>query len=178
MSQRVAALALLLLLPLQACEPARPPVSEQGRQVCLREAVSQTGTVSAAARLFQQCLATIDQRLQSQKSAQLREERERAAATPPPPEQVTPAARYFFCLANRDAIREANDRLTFAIGSWMAASATRTPEDAVYQETRARYEETYAAFEKAIPPEMRGGLPLLPDAADAFRNCRREDFFP
>jgi hypothetical protein len=177
MRQLDAALALLLL-QLQACQPSRPPVSEQGRQVCRQEAAAQAGTVTAAARLFQQCLTTIDQRLQSQKSAQLREEQERAAATPPSPEPVSPAARYFFCLANRDAIREANDRLTFALGPWMAASATRSPEDPVYQETLERYVEAYAAFEKAIPTEMRGGLPLVPEAARLFRNCRREDFFP
>jgi hypothetical protein len=175
---RQLAAALTLLLPLQACQAPRPPVSEQGRQVCRQEAAAQAGTVSAAARHFHRCLPTIDQRLQEQKAAQQREEQQRAADAPPPPEPVTPAARYFFCLANRDAIREANDRLTFALGPWMAASTSLTPEDPVYQESRARYEEAYAAFEKAIPPEMRGGLPLVPDAASLFRNCRREDFFP
>jgi hypothetical protein len=175
---RLAASLALLLLPLLGCQPSKPPVSEQGRQVCRQEAAAQAGTVSAVARLFQQCLETIDRRLQTQKATQLREEQEKAAAAPPPPVPVSPAGRYFFCTANREAIREANDRLTFALGPWMAASATRIPDDPIYQETRARYEEAYAAFEKAIPPEMRGDLPLVPDAATLFRNCRREDFFP
>ncbi len=173
---RRAVAAAFLALPLLGCQPSPPRVSDQGREVCLQEAAARSGTASAAGRRFSECMKTIDSRLEQEKAQSLRQSQ--ASSPAPAATDASPTSRYFHCISNRTAIRAANDRVSAALGPWMAASRSRTPDDPIYQQARARYEQAYAALEKEIPPSMRGGLPLIPDAARIFRRCDRTDFFP
>ncbi|MCP9820382.1 hypothetical protein KBZ18_12895 [Synechococcus sp. Cruz-9H2] len=59
----------------------------------------------------------------------------------------------------------------------MYANANQKPGDPEYEQAKRDYEQAYSNLEILIPPEMRAGLPLLPDAARLFSTCESKDFF-
>lgn len=133
-------------------------------------------TTSAARERRVRCLQTIDQRLADERNPQQQPREETAAS-----EAVgSPSAssRYVYCLAKRDAIHSAYNAFNGARGRWEATKIRRNSDDPRYQQALADYQLKLDDLEQLVPEEMRGSMPLIPNAAHLFSTCNREDFFP
>lgn len=171
------ALVLTLALGLSGCGRREPrglaAVTEQGQRLCRERLADQSPNTTAmqSHRAFIDCLRTIEQERRVAPPA--------AAPVEPPPAPVPVASgeeRYLFCRLNSDAIAAVYDTYTVASARWAAADSAYPDDDPRYQEARQAHAEAVEAVDRLIPPPMRGGLPLLPDALTQLRRCERQSF--
>lgn len=170
-------LAALLITLQHGCQQSAPKVTGQGRDICRQEAAAIGLSNATAERRQNECLRTIDQRLNQERA-----EKERIAERTAEPEAIpppkSPADKYVYCITHQQEVRAANDRVSTTLGPWMFAYANQKPGNPEYEKAKRDYEQAYSNLEKLIPAEMRVGLPLLPSAAQLFSTCERKDFFP
>lgn len=168
------ALAVLLGLGLSACSPRAPQglaaVSEQGQRLCRERLADQSPNTTAieSRQAYIACLRTIERERQALPPA--------AAPVPAPAPPASAEERYLFCRFHSEAIAAVYDAYTRASGRWAAADSAYANDDPRYLEARQDHAEAVAAAERLIPPAMRGGLPLLPDALTQLRRCDRQSF--
>ena len=164
-------LSLLGLLLVSGCTQAAPParkVSRESRELC-RERAAQASTISAAQAQFRDCLKTV--------------EAERVAVRPSPPPPVEPPSaiptdRYLHCLmVQREVIATEKRRLQVK-SRWIVASSSLPSDDPDFIAAKRAYEKVISDFERLIPPEVRSGAPLLPDAVRTFQRCDRAELRP
>jgi hypothetical protein len=159
-----------------AQRPTSPPVSARGREVCRLES-SQALTISDASKRFSLCLRTIDQRLATE-AEQERLRTAEAEAAQRNTRLPTAAERYQHCFFHHEEIEQAY-RDHFALqGPVSALERDLGPDHPRTLAARQAQQAAYQRLESLLPPEMRGGLPLVPDAAELFQRCNRADFFP
>ncbi|MCS5700659.1 hypothetical protein NZK32_16580 [Cyanobium sp. FGCU-52] len=168
-------LFLVLLVVAGGCvtDAGRAPnaVSDRGERICReRQADLPPGTTAMKARgVYVECLRTIDREMAS-----------RAAATSPdttePVRLASAEQRYLHCRLRSEEIAKAYDAYTRSTSLWAYADSVYPDDDPRYQTARQAHRQAVAEVERLIPPAMRGGEPLFPDALNRFRRCEREAF--
>lgn len=172
---RVMTLPLLGLL-LVACTPRppeRPRVSDEGVRACQVE-VDATAAPQRRQAALQACFLTIDQRLAQLK----REEQQRLAppVVPPGPRPPTAEERYAFCVFHQQEVQQAERARQRGLAPWLMLAGSPDPTAPDVVAARQSYEQALAELDRLIPEDMRGGLPLEPDAIRVFSRCERSDF--
>lgn len=168
------------LLAMGGCarQSPSPPVSERGREACRLEA-SQALTITEASRRFSLCLRTIDQRLATEAEQERRRAAEAAAETASRTRRLpTPAERYQYCFFHREEIARAYSEHFALQGPASALERDLGPDHPRTLAARQAQQAAYERLAALLPEEMRGGLPLVPDAAELFQRCDRADFLP
>lgn len=179
--RRQAALgALLLAILLGGCGgPRRDPslaLSLRAQRLC-RERMAELPPGSSprqAGLSFARCLRSVDQQPPT------------PPATPAPSGDAvsrTPAAgeagvsaeeRYLHCRMHSEAIAAA--AAAYDRARWTLLNSTADPDSPQRQQAQADVDRALEALGREIPPEMRGGQDLVPDALHQFLGCERSRF--
>lgn len=175
---------LACALLLGACASAeRRPLSAEGKKLCLeRVAQAEPGTPLDAKRtLYRACLKTIEAERAQTAAAGARDilqaQQGQAAATRA--EQAgwaTNSDRLVHCRLYQQPIIAAERERLRALAPVMAISRQYGVNSPQAQEANAAYQQRVGELERLIPPAMRQGKPLLPDAVQAFMRCNAADF--
>jgi hypothetical protein len=175
--QLIAFLPLGLLL--QACGGEPVVISERQRAVCRLEA-EQGATTKEAAHRNAACLKKAietEKGLSETPSSAALISKPQAAQAPQPGPQATPAPvnRYAYCVLHReDVIATASD-LTSASKLWMVAPSRYAHDSYGYREAKRNYELALAKLDRLLPPEVRQGMDLIPQAVQAFSRCDKDE---
>ncbi|MFM7268435.1 MAG: hypothetical protein ACKOZT_07595 [Cyanobium sp.] len=178
-----ALLILALVLPLGSCRGAseRNPgeaLSLRTQRIC-RERMAELparSTQRQSRLAYGRCLRSPSTALPSVAGAAQGSGESAApeASTPPPPLPASAEERYLFCRLNSEAINAAittYHQARFALLN--SGAAPGSPERSQAEEA---LQEATEALEEAIPPRMRAGQALLPDAVQQFSSCERSRF--
>jgi hypothetical protein len=65
--------------------------------------------------------------------------------------------------------------LTSASKLWAVAPSRFAPDSYDYREAKRNFEQALANLETLLPPEVRRGMDLLPQALPAFTRCNRDE---
>lgn len=177
-----AVLACAVLLG--ACgSPERRPLSAQGKKLCLeRVAQAEPGTPLDDKRTqYRACLKTIEaERAQGAaagaRDTQQAQQRQAADARAAQAGWASDADRLVHCRLYQQPIIAAERERLRALAPVMAISRQYGVNSPQAQEANAVYQQRVAELERLIPPAMRQGQPLLPDAVQAFMRCDAADF--
>ena len=167
-------LLLATLLLLGGCTPVdqspETALSLRAQRLCReRQAELPPQTTPREARLaYAQCLRTVDQPVLQSPDPPA----ERSA--PSPAAGPTAAERYLYCRLHSEEIEAA--AATYNRAHWMLLNERSNPESAAYRQAEAEHARALAALEKAIPPPLRAGRNLIPDAMRQFQSCERSSF--
>jgi len=169
---------------LAACgSPGRRPLSAEGKQLCLeRVAQLEPGTPLEDKRaLYRACLKTIEaERAQGaaagDRDTQQAQQRQAADARAAQAGWASDADRLVHCRLYQQPIIAAERERLRALAPVMAISRQYGVNSPQAQEANAVYQQRVAELERLIPPAMRQGQPLLPDAVQAFMRCDAADF--
>jgi hypothetical protein len=175
---------LACALLLGACAPAeRQPLSAEGKKLCLeRVAQVEPGTPLDAKRtLYRACLKTIEAERAQGAAAGARDtlqaqQRQVAATRAEQAGWASDADRLVHCRLYQQPIIAAERERLRALAPVMAISRQYGVNSPQAQEANAAYQQRVAELERLIPPAMRQGRPLLPDAVQAFMRCDPADF--
>ena len=175
---------LACALLLGACgSPKRQPLSAEGKKLCLeRVAQTEPGTPLEAKRtLYRACLKTIEAERAQGAAAGTREtqraqQRQAAANRAAQAGWASDADRLVHCRLYQQPIIAAERERLRALAPVMAISRQYGVNSPQAQEANGAYQQRVAELERLIPPAMRKGQPLLPDAVQAFMRCDAADF--
>lgn len=161
------ALPMLLFLP--ACGSGRAPsTSDRGQRLCRQRQADLPpfSTPAAARQAYRECLRSIDAELAARGTPM--------ASLPQAPASASAQDRYRHCRLVSSEVEAAYAVYSSAASRWLALADK--PDDPDYDTARTAHEEAVAELERLIPPTMRGGVPLIPDAVAQFRRCDRANF--
>jgi len=171
-------------LLLSACRSAaRRPLTAEGKKLCLeRVAQAEPGTPLETKRtLYRSCLKTIEAKrsqdaaagaLETQQAQQRQDATSRAAEA----DWASDGERLVHCRLYRETVIAAERERIRALAPVMAISRQYGVNSPQAQEANGLYQERVAELERLIPPPMRQGKPLLPDAVQAFMRCDPSEF--
>ena len=91
-----------------------------------------------------------------------------------PPAAPAPIDRYRYCRVHQEDVQAAAARLTNAAKPWMVAQKQYAPGSEEYRAAQQAYDAAVAELERLLPPEIRNGMDLLPNAAQAYSRCDRQ----
>jgi len=177
-----ALLACALLLG--ACgSPERRRLSAEGKKLCLeRVAQVEPGTPLEAKRtLYRGCLKTIEAERAQGAAAGTREtlqaqQRQAAAIRSAEAGWASDGDRLIHCRLYQQPIIAAERERLQALAPVMTLSRQYGVNSPQAQEANALYQQRVAELERLIPPAMRKGEPLLPNAVQRFVRCDPSDF--
>ena len=177
--------ALPLLLALSACgqpagpgdpraaspsgpdrAPANGPLFNQRDCRELQADLPPTTSILEARQAFSRCLRTRRQASPTTASA--------PAVAPTPPPGASPAERYQHCRLVSSQLERADRAYNSAAARWSALASQ--PSDPGHRDAQRQFSRSVAELERLIPPEMRAGQPLIPDAVVQFRRCDPTSF--
>lgn len=175
---------LAWLLLLGACgSPERRPLTAAGKKLCLeRVAQVEPGTPLEAKRsLYRDCLKTIESERAQDAAAGTRDtlqaqQRQAAATKAEQAGWASDADRLVHCRLYQQPIIAAERERLRALAPVMAISRQYGVSSPQAQQANAAYQQPVAELERLIPPAIRKGQPLLPDAVQTFMRCDPADF--
>ncbi len=175
---------LACALLLGACgSPERRPLTAAGKKLCLeRVAQVEPGTPLETKRtLYRDCLKSIEAERGQDAAAGAREtlnaqQRQDAASRAAQAGWASDADRLVHCRLYQQPIIAAERERLRALAPVMAISRQYGVSSPQAQQANAAYQQPVAELERLIPPAMRKGQPLLPDAVQTFMRCDPADF--
>lgn len=175
---------LACALLLGACgSPERHRLSAEGKKLCLeRVAQVEPGTPMENKRaLYRGCLKMIEAERAQGAAAGTREtlqaqQRQEAANRSAQAGWASDGDRLIHCRLYQQPIIAAERERLQALAPVMTLSRQYGLNSPQAQEANARYQQRIAELERLIPPAMRKGEPLLPNAVQTFVRCDQSDF--
>ena len=165
--------SLLLGLLLQACGSPPVVVSEQQRAAC-RFVAEQGATSQEAIRLNAACLKRAIEAKQGG-SLTPSSEAPSSPSQPSPPDAGTLINRYAYCVLHKDKVIAASSDLTSASKLWLVAPSRYAPDSYDFREAKRNYVLALARLERLLPPDVRQGMDLIPQAVQAFSRCNIQE---
>lgn len=89
---------------------------------------------------------------------------------------LTGADRYMYCKVHQDRVIAASQQLVAVQGPWVRAMKVGDPNSIEFLDAKRNLESAQAELEKILPPEIRHGQAMVPDAIKTFSTCNPEDF--
>lgn len=175
---------LACALLLGACgSPERRRLSAEGKKLCLeRVAQVEPGTPLEDKRaLYRGCLKTIEAERAQGAAAGSREtledqQRQEAANRSAQAGWASDGDRLLHCRLYQQPIVAAERERLLALAPVMTLSRQYGVNSPQAEEANALYQQRITELERLIPPAMRKGEPLLPNAVQTFVRCDPSDF--
>lgn len=157
-------------------EPRFSPASDAGRRACIEE-VQANYAPRGRVQAMQQCMTTIDGRLEDLR--QLAAEKDTGADTNPVPSTTPSSAedRYLYCRLHQGDVQAAERERQKRQSILITASKHGRLDNDAYIQAEKDYNLSVARLEALIPPPMRNGLPLIPEAITLYSSCNPDHFY-
>jgi hypothetical protein len=166
-------ITILLLGALMSGCGGEPVILTEPQQARCRREAEQAASAAEAARLNATCLKRTIAALKA--GATPPSTGAPAVASPAPAPAAPTVDRYAYCVLHRDKVVAASAELTSTSKLWVMAPSRYAPGSLDYRLAQRNYEQAIARLEALLPPEIRQGMDLVPQAVEAFSRCDRAE---